>query len=114
MIFLIFMFFFYINLNSAKLCSYFKAKIISMPKKYLFPGCKINCVSLIFQRFTKQCMMCTEKHILVKIVSRKWAEHITPCPSQKWSKDEEKIFGFPVSKDSHPDSLLGYKRTHHY
>ena len=71
-------------------------------------------------KFTEECVICTEKQVLVKKIVYKWAKHefATTNPSWKespWSRNtdspvkKKKVQDAVVSKEDHAASLLEYK-----
>ena len=77
-------------------------------------------------KFTEECVICTEKHVLVKIkkiftnglnkalfkrLSQKGWKYIVEI---HWLSSIEKVPGAVVSKEGHAGSLLGYDDTYHY
>ena len=74
-------------------------------------------------KFTEECMMCSQKHVLRKKclqISSTWLGHYEPelkNQSIEWKhtdSDKENILVAVVSKDGQAGSLLRHERIHHY
>ena len=71
-------------------------------------------------KFTEECVMYREKHVLVKKNLYKWVCYNekelknSPWNGNPLNLQEKNVPGTVVIKQGHADDLLGYKKIHHY